>query len=477
MLQAATGVAMLLAALAITRPDRGLLRPVAWALVVPAAALAIATVADVARQWSDYDFAGWFLLRYGQGERFSLHLRDLNAAGSLYVLSGITAVGLAMFDRRHRRRWLALAAVMAPAMFLAGSRSSFVAAIAGVLILAAGYRGWNPTRRQLVIAAAVLAVTAAATALVADWRTDVRGAAGRAMSLRSQFTQTTARMFASAPVFGVGVGRYFTRSPEFMSEDLRELYGAENAHNYFAQQFAELGVIGGALFLWLAATIIARGWTAARMLGVYDATTIALFAGAAGYLVTCITGHPLLVSEAAIPFWIACGAIAGAARDEAAIMSPPRLAVAAAVVMLLAQVGLGAREYARTTAMPRELGFHEFEQAEDGTRFRWVTRHGVTYLADGPGFIRMRLRAPELPHSRPLQVEISVAGRVVDRRSVPADRWLSYDIALRDTGRVPFRRVDVRVNQEWTEEVRLGRRAARRPISVMVAEMAWVPLE
>jgi hypothetical protein len=431
----------------------------------------------VARQWSGYEFGGWFLLRYGQGERFSLHLRDLNAAGSLYVLSGVTAIGLAMFDRPRRRRWLALALVMAPAMFLAGSRSSFVAAIAGVLILAAGYRGWNPTRRQLVIAAAVLAVAAAATALAADWRTDVRGAAGRAMSLRSQFTQTTARMFASAPVFGVGVGRYFTRSPEFMSDDLRALYGAENAHNYFAQQFAELGLVGGMLFLWLAAAVIARGWSAARMLGVYDATTIALCAGAAGYLITCITGHPLLVTEAAIPFWIASGAIAGAARDEVAVMAPQRLAIAATAVLLLAHVSLGAREYARTTAIPRELGFHQFEHAEDGTRFRWVTRHGVTYFADGPGFIRMRVRAPDLPLSRPLLIETSVAGRVVDRRSVPADQWVSYDIALRGMEGVPFRRVDLRVNHEWTEEVRLGRRAARRPISVMVADMTWVPLE
>jgi O-antigen ligase len=476
MLQTATGVAMFLAALAVARTDRGTLRPVAWVLVVSAAIVAVATLVDVARQWGEHDFGGWFLLRYARGERFSLHLRDLNAAGSLYVLSGLTALGLAMFDRTRRRQWLGLAAVMAPAMFLAGSRSSFVAAVAGLLILAAGYRGWNPTRRQLVIAAAALAITAAAAALAADWRTDVRGAAGRAVSLRSQFSQTTARMVASAPVFGVGVGRYFTRSSEFMPADLRELYGNENAHNYFAQQFAELGIIGGLLFLWLTAAIVARGWSAARAVGAYDAMTIALFAGIVGYLLTCVTGHPLLVSEAALPFWIVTGAVASAARDEVAIVTPPRVAVAAAAALFAVQVGLGARDYTHATETPRDRGFHEIEQAEDGTTFRWVTRHGVTYVADGPGFIRMRLRAPDLPVSRPLVLETSVAGRVVDRRPVPPDRWITYDIALRRAERVPFRRVDLRVNQEWTEEVRLGNRAARRPISVMVAEMAWIPL-
>jgi hypothetical protein len=41
---------------------------------------------------------------------------------------------------------------------------------------------------------------------------------------------------------------------------------------------------------------------------------------------------------------------------------------------------------------------------------------------------------------------------------------------------MPFRRVDFRVNQVRTEEVRLGDRPARRPIGVMAAEIRWIPL-
>jgi hypothetical protein len=36
--------------------------------------------------------------------------------------------------------------------------------------------------------------------------------------------------------------------------------------------------------------------------------------------------------------------------------------------------------------------------------------------------------------------------------------------------------VDFRANQMWTEEVRLGQRIARRPITVMAAEITWMPL-
>jgi hypothetical protein len=36
--------------------------------------------------------------------------------------------------------------------------------------------------------------------------------------------------------------------------------------------------------------------------------------------------------------------------------------------------------------------------------------------------------------------------------------------------------VDFRVNQEWFEEVRLGQRPARRPVSLMVERIEWIPI-
>jgi len=313
--------------------------------------------------------------------------------------------------------------------------------------------------------------------VLADWRTDVRGTAGRAASLRSEFSRTTARMFASSPVFGVGVGQYFTRSNEFMSEDLRALYGNENAHNYFAQQFAELGLVGGLLFVWLAGALVTRAWNAARADGEFDPVAVGLFAGVAGYLLTCVTGHPLLVPEAALPFWIAAGAIAGAGRHEERRAAPYGIAAVLVSAVLVVGVGRGVAAYARTGERPRDAGFHEMETAEDGTPFRWVTQHGITYVDDGAGFLRLRLRAPDLPQTRPLLVDTWISGRLVDRRTLPVDQWTAYDVAVREAAGEAFRRVDLRVNQEWTEEVRLGRRAARRPISLMVGEITFIPLK
>jgi hypothetical protein len=124
---------------------------------------------------------------------------------------------------------------------------------------------------------------------------------------------------------------------------------------------------------------------------------------------------------------------------------------------------------------PTEYGFHGLETDEDGTAFRWMTRHSVTYIPDGNGLLRLRLRAPERPMPRPLVIETSIAGRVADRREMMPGDWTTVDIPVRMTG-TPFRRVDFRTNQVWTEEVRLGQRAARRPIAVMAEDISWIPL-
>ncbi|MBI4263032.1 MAG: O-antigen ligase family protein [Acidobacteria bacterium] len=480
LLQSLTGVSLLLAAVGITRTDAGIARAVAWTIVVSMALLALATLLDVARQWSEVEFGAWYLGRYVQGERFSLHLTDLNAAGSLYVLAGLTAAGLTLFDPDRRVRWITLLLVMLPAVWLTGSRSSTVAFLGGLLLLGAAQIDWRPTRAQIAAAASVLVAVLLAGVLMADWRTDVQGSAGQAVNLRSQFSATTARMFASAPVYGVGIGRYFDRSSEFMSDRLRAIYGNENAHNYFAQQFAELGVVGGSLFLWLVGACVWRGWIGDRTGTAKDrGVLMGLFAGTFGYLLTCFTGHPLLVSEAAIPFWAAFGVAAGRGGADADASALRRPVAVAAIVLLLAGVGQGVAAYARTAAPPPERGFHQPDTATDGTRYRWMVRHGVTYIQDGIGFLRLRLRAPDRPAVRTLIVETAVAGRVVDRREVTSGRWVAYDVAIREAASTPFRRVDLRVNQFWTEEVPLGRRTAERPIAVMVGgegRIEWIPL-
>ncbi len=478
LLQSATGIAVFLATVGLTRNDRRLAPELARTLVLSISILGLASLAEVVRQWGRNGYTTWFLMRYFNGERYSLHLTDLNAAASVYVLAGLIGAALATFDRVQRRLWLPLTLVILPALWLAGSRTAAIAgAVVGALTIPRGIRErhWRLTRPQLALAAAVLIVAAVATVVVAQRSSDAPGAA-RSLRLRFGFYETTGRMLASSPVFGVGVGHYFDRSAEFMPEDLRVIYGNENAHNYFAQQFAELGVVGGLLFIWLIIPPTVRAWRHVHSAPAEDGALIGLFAGSTAYLITCVTGHPLLVPEAALPFWIAFGALGASTTPETGTATWRRAGTAVVGIFIAAALGQGVIAYSRTTATPPDRGFHGFETGDDGMRFRWMTRHAVTYVPATPGFVSLEMRASDEPAARPLVVDIVIDGRVVERREMSPDRWIKIDLGVRETARTPFRRIDLRANEEWTEEVRLGRRTARRPISAMVGEIVWTPL-
>lgn len=475
MLQVIAGLALFGAATRVAAIDADATRLAAWALVASGVMLALATEADVLRQWAREEFGGWFLARYAHGERFSLHLADLNAAGSQYVLTGLAAVALAVADRARRWLWVAAAAVMLPALWLTGSRSAaWAAVLIGASVIPLARRQLDKVEARAGAAALMLlAVGMAGATMVAARQPDEPGSAMSALRMRSEFLVTSARMFASAPVFGVGLGRYHERSAEFMPASLRAVYPFENAHNYFAQQFAELGIIGGALFVWLIAVGVRAGW---KRLGTAasPAAMLALVAGCLGYLLTCVTGHPLLVPEAALPFWAAFGTSASAVRSNSGLTRP----IIAAVVVLLLFVGitLRARAYAQALTPPGERGFYATETSPDGVRFNWMTRHGVFYVGAQPGFVIIPVRAPDIAanRSRPFVVDVDVGGRRIDSYTIEPGRWTEIRIGLRDRARTRFRRVDIRANQQWTPRRDLDlREGDDAPRSVMVGEVRW----
>ena len=487
-LHALTGVALLASCLTLARTESRLAGWVATVLVATAAATGLLTLGGVRQQWAPQDYGGWYLWRYVTGVRYSLHLTDLNAAGSLYVLGGLVAVSLAVSGIR---RGFAIASVvlMMPALWLSGSRSAVIAALAaGAVMLAWGPRRTSPVRARpavLLASAGLVVVMLGATFVTSGLSANPTGSATASLAMRSEFNATSGRMFASAPIFGVGIGQYYMRSPEFMSARLKAVYPYENAHNYLFQQFAELGVLGGVLFLALLAALIMGTWRALS-LGSHPAAA-ALLTGAVGYLVTCLTGHPLLVPEAAFPFWIALGATAAVsiehpfARVETAWLTP------GVSVLLMASLLLGVTKAnsafpsppASPPAAPPDRGFHDERQTADGLKYRWSTRHAVAWMQSDIGFLTLDVQAPSLPgRQRPFVVQLETDGRVVKTATVPPGRWTQIGVALTERGAKPRRRLDLRVNQVWSEK--RDRPAPNvtddRPLGIMVGYPLLHPL-
>jgi hypothetical protein len=476
LLQATAGLGLFLAAAALTRDSPDLVRHAARTCVAVAAAFGIATLWAIATEWSVAGHTTAFLGRYLSGERFAVHLADINAAGSWYALAALPAAAIAVLGTRHRAAAACAVAIIGVAIWFTGSRSAYLAVTVGALVLALGQQRWPTNRRQAAVIGGLLTIALVAGAIASDWRTGETGSTAMSARLRSQFIVTTARMFASAPVWGVGVGRYFDRSPEFMSEELRTLYGNENAHNYFAQQFAEVGIVGGLIFVWLAGALVWYGWKASRER--YLPEHLGLYAGVVGYLTTCVTGHPLLVPEAALPFWVIAGTVAAAGANSSARVQRFHTGMAAAAAILIAAgVATAGIAYAQDPEEPPPgYGFHQ-PVDDEGATFRWMVRRAVLYVPNENGFLRLRVRAPQQTRGdRPLVLETSLAGRVADRREVTTERWVTYDIPVRPVASGPFQRVDLRVNQWWQQEVRLGQRRAMRPIAAMVADARWIPL-
>jgi O-antigen ligase len=293
----------------LVRRDAELPRRVLVATALSAVAAAAATIVSVPVTY--FTTGDWNVIeRYisGTRSRGAFHLRDVNAAGSQYILAGLVSLGLMREAAGARPWWRVGQAALVVALWMSLSRAAIVAGALFVGVWLGG-RLWMrrvghlPRVSPHVLGAAAVAVLVALTASARlGSATATRGSASRSLSIRAEFQETSVRMFATAPVLGVGVGTYYQRSNAFMPEGIRAIYGRENAHNYFMQVLAELGVVGLGVFLWWLAVPLRRLWTSTLDRGA-DSLAFATCLACGAYLLTCVTGHPFLVVEAAVPFW------------------------------------------------------------------------------------------------------------------------------------------------------------------------------
>jgi O-antigen ligase len=269
------------------------------------------------------------LAQYIETIRISAAFPDPNAAGSYLAMGLLVAVGVSLGrqfeppgagrgvgERRLGLLWLAAIPIIASGLWLTGSRAAFVAAVvASVTFVPLARRA---PRRLARRAALALVIALMATLPFAAERLSPPEATGRALprafSIRVEMARTAGRMIASHPVFGVGVGAFFARSGDYIAPAFREIVPRENAHNNFLQVLAELGIVGFVPFMWVlgaAAWSVVRAWRAGRL----PAAAVGGAAGLAAFVMTWLTGPPLLIFEVATAFWLVLGAVAALAAS------------------------------------------------------------------------------------------------------------------------------------------------------------------
>jgi O-antigen ligase len=332
--------------------------------------------------------------------RYSAAMMDVNAAGSYYVLLLGVTLGAATMATRRRPVYLIAVIAIFGGLALTGSRAAVLAAAivtcaAGVIWIVRSASGMART----VMAVALTAILVAAVGLATN------RASQSSLEMRGGFTRASVRMIEARPIFGVGAGRYYRLSRLVLPPSLAWFYGQENAHDYLLQLAAELGVVGLLVFVSLIAAILIQ--PAKYLADRREQRSAAGFAaGAAAYTLTAVSGHPFLVPEAAIPFWIVLGVLASqgaGVRGEAWARGAWPIAIAA-VILLTVPFRPGEP---RLRVPPGEDGFGPWQTDERGREFREA--HDYASL-----FVEQNVRAIEIPMKLGVGVQAGSAGSLVE---------------------------------------------------------------
>jgi hypothetical protein len=182
-----------------------------------------------------------YLLLSVRNEPVILRLREVNVLAIVYLLS-----------------WLAL--------ILSKSRASLLFAIVISIVWAIVYlkaKKISIFNKKIILITSVMVVSVTSLALsdrfwLADILQQLKSenltsfeTLNKISIYRLEIFSGALRMFAQFPVIGIGQGNFFHLSsiPEFMGSPWITQTGGENAHNYFLQTLAELGLIGILSFL------------------------------------------------------------------------------------------------------------------------------------------------------------------------------------------------------------------------------------
>ena len=363
--------------------------------------------------------------RYLASARVNIHFPDLNAAGSYFALMLFVAVG---FIPRARVPAAMATVVIAVGLWIAGSRTALAAALGGACLVSIAAAPFRRSRVALAIAAAALS----AGAIFVAWKLYPQGrnvTVDDALASRIVYGKIAVDLTMTHPWFGVGLGNFF---------ELSDVY-QNNAHNNFLQVSAELGIPALLLFMFLLWFAVRASWREEERWGPARGLSV----GLAVFLLTCLAGHPLLISGAAYPFWMALGLGVCCVPPAA---SGVRARSAAVAAILIIAVTLPFRTSAAARAADVEhasVGFSRWQQQADGLRYRWAGGRASFFVSPAARSVRIPLRLGPLA---PPAVEVRLfldgieANRVLLRQEDEL-RTVRLNLIRRATTR--FARIDL----------------------------------
>jgi O-antigen ligase len=438
------GLALLLFAARYTREQPRFADRLVLAIVAGAAGAATLTAWYMATELVETGQVQARLMEFLSVRRWTVHVGDVNAAGSFFAMGMFIALGMALRGSRYQAAWAAMTFVFAGATWLTHSRTALVA----VLVMLACIAAAITVGRIIGVGKAMVLAAAASVAFgVGLWNylgPEYFGPlAQTAVRIRWLFLGTTWRMLLSEPLFGVGIGQYFLWSREFSSPELLIQYERENAHNNFAQIAGELGLIGFVCFIALLAGAL---WRRNPEPNTRSGLTPALL-GATAFILTWLGGHPLLVPAVAYPFWLTLGVAAafGPNRDRVHFSSnvlkhaPDPMSAAFCIGMILLLLSIPFRVSAKSAQL-------DLSRVTYGVSARkLITSHARFFVASGGGSVDLPLRSGGASYDEPVEIDVLVDGSTSETVRLSDRNWRTARIDLPAGSNRRFRRIDLRI--------------------------------
>jgi len=303
---------------AVIVTDRGRPDPVRWlwaALVVSAAfVVALYGIREKVTVWREMDNPTWQI--------FSTFFNPNPLAGFFAMVFPLAlSAALAAAVAWRRMLWGFCGVVLVGAMIPTYSKGGWLA-LAGAVCCYGVVLGWPKVRvrRALVVAAGAAALAVAAIGLSAVVSQPVRARAASVLSEQSASNmfriltwKGTIDLAADNTWLGVGPGGFKFIYPKYATAGY-----VEAAHQNYLQVFAEQGVFGGAIFLWLIGAVVFTGRRALAAGG--DLRRRALAVGGlcsiVALLVHSFLDYDWYIGAIGISFWLVAGMLAHEAHGR-----------------------------------------------------------------------------------------------------------------------------------------------------------------
>jgi len=228
----------------------------------------------------------------------------------LVLLAGVVIALFLTEKGRGRIIAGALGIAGAVALFLTYTRGSWIALLAGLIVLIL----LTDIRYLALLAAAGAAAVVAVPGVLT--RLSASTANEKTASFRLGLWKVAGETIKRHPILGVGIGDFLVGYREVVTTrpDLYVGYLGFGAHNAYFALAAEIGVLGGLAFLVLTVVYATKGLFVATRADVSDEVrycALGLSVGLIGFVVNTFTSNTFQHPQAAVFFWIIAGIVAG----------------------------------------------------------------------------------------------------------------------------------------------------------------------